>query len=104
MREYFIIDRLLRQMFDHQREAVQQTDTQSSIRATEKSYNDRCDLCIILLICELSADAHDQGKYFRPTTAKFDRLEELWQDLDLEKFLGKVVGFGDCIEFAVSCQ
>ena len=92
LRENLVINNLLRKVFNHQGQTIQQAHTQCSVRIAKQAYDDRRQLGIEFICRQLAADLQCSAEDLWPTATKLDRLEKFRKDLHLEEVFRKVIG------------
>ncbi len=91
MREDLIVDKLLGQVVNHERQIVQQTDADRTVRAGKEPDDNRREPGFVLVLRELGAELHHQAKHARSTAAVLHRREELRQDLRPQKIVRQII-------------
>ena len=86
-------------MVDHVGQVVQQAYSDSPVRIREESNDYWSYPRLPILVRKLFPYLHYRREYFRPSAAKFNRLQKFREDFDTEEFFRKIIG--DFVQLAV---
>ena len=79
-------------MVDHVGQVVQQAYSDSPVRIRKESYDYWSYPQLPLLVRKFFRYLHYRCEYFRPSSAKFNRLQKLREDLYAKKLFREIIG------------
>lgn len=91
LRKDFVVDNLLRQLVDDKRQAVQQANPNGAVRVAKYSDNKGNHLGFKVVLRQFGRNLEHNSNGLGPTTAEFNRLHQLREDLHDEEVFRKVV-------------
>lgn len=91
LRKDLVVDDLLGQTFDNQRQTVKQANANRSIRITEDSDNKGDHFRFKVVAWQFTRDLQCDVDGLWATSAEFNRFHQFWQDFHFKKVFREVV-------------